>query len=122
MLIVSDHGFATCRRSFVVSRWLEKEGLLVFSQPAGNNGEPPWLWRIRDFLLSVHSARVTCFIAKMLPERLLIKLPSREKSGYRVAEIYRNIDWARARARAYPGGRHKYDTYKFERQGAERRS
>lgn len=102
ILIVSDHGFDTCHRSFVVSRWLEKEGFLAFSQPAANKGGPPWLWRIRDFLLSVLSARVTRFITRMVPEWLSVKLSSRERSGYKVAEIYRNIDWTRTRA--YPEG------------------
>jgi len=100
VLIVSDHGFQTCHKVFVVSKWLEKEGFLVFSNPVGGGNETPWIWHLRDFLLSILGARMARMIARIVPERLAAKISSRGKFGYQVARLYRNIDWARTRA--YP--------------------
>jgi len=101
VLIVSDHGFGPCHGSFVLSRWLEKEGLLTFLPQTRQGGEIPWLWHIRDFLLSLLGTRVARLISKLIPEWLAMKLSSREKAGYDVVKTYRNIDWAQTKA--YPG-------------------
>jgi len=98
IIVVSDHGFQTCHRDFVVNRWLEKQGLLTLLQQAKHSSGGLLFWRIRDSLLSTMNPRIVKFIASILPEWLMMKLSIRKKEGYLIAQFYRSIDWSKTLA------------------------
>lgn len=102
VLIVSDHGFGPCHGSLLINKWLEKEGFLTLLPPTGNKGKKSWVWATRDFLLRHLNPRVVHLIARITPERLLMKLSYRARFGYAATKLFHDIDWARTKA--YPQG------------------
>ncbi|MCD6600301.1 MAG: alkaline phosphatase family protein [Dehalococcoidia bacterium] len=98
IIVVSDHGFQTCHRDFVVNRWLEKQGLLTLLPQAKHSSGSSLLWRIRGSLLSTLNPWMVKFIASILPEWLMMKLSTRKKEGYLIAQFYRSIDWSKTLA------------------------
>ena len=105
IILLSDHGFAPCARTFLPNAWLEQQGLLVRRQAAAASPSPRPLWqrlRANPTLRQVKNA---------LP--LLRDMRRPPTPGGKLSDV----DWSRTQAVYSPAGGIRFNVRGREPQG-----
>jgi len=97
VVVVSDHGFASCYGNFAINRWLEREGYLKYK---ARHSDSSLVYNARDFVLSHVNSKTAGFLARLLPGMVANKLRTSGESLSRMAKFCSSVDWDGTRAYA----------------------